>query len=204
MRSLFGCARGDVDFENLSNSLFHEWNNFEHNAITDDTKATNLSSQPSSHRNRTELEIIFTRVGLQSSVACKLADEVYAKLDLSADQSIAFNDFLSLMQSDLDVLRQQQQSAPIPSESIASIKYSDDEYSNNPINDGMIIDLHSHSGLCSLHIYLLLSGFFCSFLFSFSLNVTPMRAILNHSCVYPLFMSNNPKSTYLCALHLSS
>lgn len=122
-----------------------------------------MSNQPpKSNRNRIELELIFVRVGLQRTVACKLADEIYDKLDLSADQTINFSDFVSLMQCDLEALRRQQQQATIPPQSIASTKYSDDEYSNNPINDGMIIDLQSHSGLLPLSLLCLLC--FLSFL----------------------------------------
>lgn len=156
-----GVRKKSVDFENLSNSLFHEWNNFDENAITESSDTTNLSNQPpQSNRNRIELELIFVRVGLQRTVACKLADEIYDKLDLSADQTINFSDFVALMQCDLEALRRQQQQAPIQPQSIASTKYSDDEYSNNPITDGMIIDLQSHSGLLPLSLLCLLCFLF--------------------------------------------
>lgn len=146
---------GNLDFENLSNSLFHEWNNFQNVAITDDTKATNTMNLQTLHRNRIELETIFTRVGLQMTVACKLADEVYEKLGLTADQTISFNDFLSLIHcnSDLDNGARQQQSSQQQhhqqwSFKSIGVKHTDNEYTINPLNDHMIIDLHAHSGLC--------------------------------------------------------
>lgn len=119
-----------LDFENLSNGLFQEWNNSERNANTDDTKATH-----STHRNRIELEQIFLRVGLQTNVASRIADEVYNKLGLSADQCISFTDFLSLIQSDV----------------VKATNKSADEYTISPLNDHMIFDMHAPSGLLLLH-----------------------------------------------------
>lgn len=131
----------NLDFEHLSNSLFHEWNRFDSNAITDDTKATNAQSQSTTHRNRIELETIFIRVGLQVNVACRLADEVYNKLGLSAHQSISFTDFLSLIHShsDLDVGKAANKNA--------------DEYTISPLNDHMTFDMHVPSGLSLFILY---------------------------------------------------
>lgn len=148
--SVFICVCADnFDIEHLSNSLFHEWNHFQNNAITDDTKASH-SIHASQQRNRIELEQIFVRVGLQMTVACKLADEVYGRLSLSADQRISFDDFLSLLQCNSE--RQHEQHLQRPWQSQTLIRQScsdDDEYTTSPSNDNMIIDLHaSHSGLC--------------------------------------------------------
>lgn len=128
----------NLDFENLSNSLFQEWNNFDNsNAKTDDTKATESHKCQTSHRNRIELETIFQRVGLQMNVACRLADEVYNKLGLNADQTIGFTDFLTLIgqyHSESDVIKQ-------------TINKNTDEYTISPLNDHMIFDMHAGSGL---------------------------------------------------------
>lgn len=174
----FGPYVDNLDFENLSNSLFHEWNNFETNAITnDDTKANQLHSNQSpsskmptkttttttstlpssSHRNRIELETIFGRVGLQMSVACRLADEVYNKLGLSADQSICFSDFLTLIgqcHSETDVGKPAtiNDGVVVRGNGGGSV---DDEYTISPLNDHMIFDMHAPaSGLFSLSLSL--------------------------------------------------
>lgn len=130
----------NLDFENLSNSLFHEWNQFDNNAIqTDDTKATNAAS----HRSRIELETIFVRVGLNMTVASRLADEVYTKLGLSADQMISFSDFLSMIQCHSD-------SEQILCKTSAANKTATDEYTLSP-SDHMIFDMHAPSGLLFHH-----------------------------------------------------
>lgn len=154
---------GNLDFENLSNSLFHEWNNFANThdvAITDDCKAATQTTPPlppsisssstltapplaTMQRNRSELETIFTRVGLQMTVASKLADEVYEKLGLPPDTAISLTDFLSLIHcnSDSDARQWSTQSNAMAKH------HSDTEYSLNPLNDHMITDLHAASGL---------------------------------------------------------
>lgn len=137
------CPSDNFDFEHLSNSLFHEWQHFQNNAITDDTKASH-SIQSSQQRNRIELEQIFHRVGLEITVACKLADEVYSRLSLSAHQTISFDDFLSLLQCNSE--RQHEQHLQRPSQTLIRQSCSDDdEYTTSPLNDHMIT---SHSGLC--------------------------------------------------------
>lgn len=146
---MFICICADnFDFEHLSNSLFHEWNHFQNNAITDDTKASH-SIQSSQQRNRIELEQIFVRVGLQMTVARKLADEVYRRLSLSADQRISFDDFLSLLRCHSERHHEQHLQRPWQSQTLIRQSCSDDdEYTTSPSNDNMIIDLHaSHSGL---------------------------------------------------------
>lgn len=177
--SVFGLCVDNLDFENLSNSLFHEWNNFETNAITnDDTKAnqshsnqspssktqtittTTTASPSSSHRTRIELETIFVRVGLQMSVACRLADEVYNKLGLSADQSICFSDFLTLIgqcHSETDAGKTAANNDGVVVRSNGGGASVDDEYTISPLNDHMIFDMHAPaSGLfCSLSLTLL-------------------------------------------------
>lgn len=117
--------------------------------MTDDCKATKPSSQltaSAAHRNRSELETIFARVGLQMTVATKLADEVYEKLGLPADRTISLTDFLSLIHgnSESDAPTQLQQQWPPKSSDTA--KHIDADYSLNPLNDHMITDLHA-SGL---------------------------------------------------------
>lgn len=129
---------GNLDFENLSNSLFEEWNSFEPPQTLDTDSQTNLQ------RNRIELEAIFVRVGLHTSIASKVADEVYEKLGRRTDQTISFNDFLSLIQCDTELMRQPHAPNKVN---------NDDEYTTplNIIDDSMMnitnIDLHAHSGL---------------------------------------------------------
>lgn len=148
---------GNLDFENLSNSLYDEWNkcdriNAESYGGSHDTQST--------QKNRIELESIFVRVGLQAPIAAKVADEVYEKLGLRSNQSISFNEFLSLIQCDSDLGRQSLP-APVPPSSSITNKMSTptndgDVYrctssSNIIIDDSMVnlsqIDLHAHSGL---------------------------------------------------------
>lgn len=144
----------NLDFENLSNSLFHEWNNFETSAITDDTKANTNSGQSTtstattSHRNRIELETIFVRVGLQMAAANRLADEVYNKLGLSADQNICFTDFISLIgqcHSESDVVSKARNKNANSDVTVV------DEYTISPLNDHMIFDMHAQSSGLSLY-----------------------------------------------------
>lgn len=117
-------------------------------AITDDCKATKPSPSSTTpaamQHNRAELEIIFTRVGLQMTVASKLADEVYEKLQLPADKAISLADFLSLIHcnSESDTLSQQW-----PSKSCQTAKDTNTECTLNPINDYLLTDLHAASGL---------------------------------------------------------
>lgn len=166
----------NLDFENLSNSLFHEWNNFDTNAITnDDTKANqshrNQSASPkappppttttttvatspsSSHRNRIELETIFVRVGLQVSVACRLADEVYNKLGLSADQSICYSDFLTLIGQCHSETDAGKTAASNDGAVVCGGATVDDEYTISPLNDHMIFDMHAPASGLFLSLY---------------------------------------------------
>lgn len=69
------------------------------------------------------------------NVACRLADEVYNKLGLSADQCISVTDFLSLIHSHSD------------SDVVKAANKSADEYTISPLNDHMIFDMHAPSGL---------------------------------------------------------
>lgn len=124
------------DFEVLSNGLFEEWKKCEH--LNGD--ASNLN------RTRAEMEAIFIRVGLQKPVASKVADEIYAKLGFESDQSISFNDFLSLIHSDSERMRQS-----TINEKTESEKQRDDVYVVSPSANARLIDdsndLHAHSGL---------------------------------------------------------
>lgn len=84
------------------------------------------------------------------TVACELADEVYSRLSLLADQRISFDDFISLFQCDSEHHHEQHLQRPWQSQTL--IRQScihDDEYTTSPSNDPMIVNLHaSHSGLC--------------------------------------------------------
>lgn len=148
---------GNLDFENLSNSLYDEWNKCDR--INAGSYGGSHDTQ-STQKNRFELESIFVRVGLQAPIAAKVADEVYEKLGLRSNQSISFNEFLSLIQCDSDLGRQSLSAAPpLPSPSSITNTMSapaDDVYrctssSNIIIDDSMVnlsqIDLHAHSGL---------------------------------------------------------
>lgn len=172
----------NFDFEHLSNSLFHEWNHFQCNDLASNSIQSSSNKQTTvQQRNRIELEKIFVRVGLQIPVACKLADEVYNKLGLSADQTISFDDFLSLLQCNAEQPNQHQHQTDQQRQWQTIIRKSnttddDDEYTTSPMNDHMIIDLHaSHSGLCDcvyrvgFHFLFFLNVFFPYFPFSHTL-----------------------------------
>lgn len=120
-------------------------------SITDDCKATKSPCQKRAasvtQRNRSELEAIFARVGLQTTVATKLADEVYEKLGLPADQTISLADFLSLIHCNSESDAPTQQQHHESKKSIDTAKHIAIDYSLNPLNDHMITDLHA-SGLC--------------------------------------------------------
>lgn len=152
------CARtGNLDFENLSNSLYDEWNKCDR--INTGSYSGSHETQ-SNQKNRLELESVFVRVGLQAPIAAKVADEVYEKLGLRSNQSISFNEFLTLIQCDTDLGRQQQppQSTNATSTMSTSRAHANDgdvyrctSSSNIIIDDSMVnlsqIDLHAHSGL---------------------------------------------------------
>lgn len=88
---------GNLDFENLSHSLYDVW--------SDHGRATN------NYLNRAQLELVCEQVGLHGRIASKVADEVFEKLGLdgdsadadgnaSADDRVCFADFIALIQSD--------------------------------------------------------------------------------------------------------
>lgn len=149
----FNTYLGNLDFENLSNSLYDEWNKCDRIQSYGDSHDTQ-----SNRKNRFELESIFVRVGLQAPIAAKVADEVYEKLGLHSNQSISFNEFLSLMQCDTDLGRQPLPQMNATSMSTTSTAHTNDgdvyrctSSSNLIIDDSMVnlsqIDLHAHSGL---------------------------------------------------------
>lgn len=147
---------GNLDFENLSNSLYDEWNKCDR--INTGSYVGSHDTQ-SNQKNRIELESIFVRVGLQAPIAAKVADEIYEKLGLRSNQSISFNEFLSLIQCDTDLTRQTSSSSTPPLISATPMSSSTDDgdvyrctsSSNIIIDDSMVnlsqIDLHAHSGL---------------------------------------------------------
>lgn len=100
---------GNLDFENLSHSLFDVW--CQHGRATDNHAL-----------NREQLELVCEQVGLHGRIASKVADEVFEKLGLAnaagaddandddggdaervdRDARVSFADFIALIQSDTE------------------------------------------------------------------------------------------------------
>lgn len=59
-----------------------------------------MATTPPVH-NQSELEAILMRVGLQERIAGKVADEVFEKLGRTRNDTITFDDFVSLIHSDV-------------------------------------------------------------------------------------------------------
>lgn len=84
------CA-GNLDFENLSQSLHVVWRKF--------------GEDTDNYLNQSQLEKVCERVGFHPKIAFQVADEVFEKLGLNKKKHlISFNEFLALIQSDTDVL----------------------------------------------------------------------------------------------------
>lgn len=138
------------DFDVLSNGLYDEWKKCER-------LTTNTINNNNMNRTRTELVEIFQRVGLQTLIASKVADEIYIKMNLSTEQTISFNDLLSFIQNDSERLRQSTITATTNHEETDNNKRNDDLYVVSPTSNARLIDdsmmhlitndLHAHSGL---------------------------------------------------------
>lgn len=95
---------GNLDFENLSLSLYKAWNRISDDAdddVGDGGVALATASTAPPRHNQSELEAILVRVGVQDHIAGKVADEVFEKLGRTRDEAITFDDFVSLIQSDV-------------------------------------------------------------------------------------------------------
>lgn len=82
---------GNLDFENLSRSLYDVW--------------LNCGRANDNHLSRAQLEHVCEQVGLHARIARKVAEEVFEKLGLGADgddQRVSFADFIALIQGDGD------------------------------------------------------------------------------------------------------
>lgn len=130
-----------MDFENLTNRLLEEWNKCEH--ATDDV------NEDGSRRSRADLETIFERVGLQSTIANKLTNEIYSKLGIDTEQMITFFDFMALIQRDTELMRQSKMCDDGGNKSgCDELRGGEKMYVISPTSANLLpLDIHSNSGL---------------------------------------------------------
>lgn len=88
----------------MSLSLFKAWNGIsdkdkEYQQKEHSSQAPAVPKLP--RHNHLELKHILVCVGLQERIAGKVADEVFEKLSRACDEKITFDDFVSLIQSDV-------------------------------------------------------------------------------------------------------
>lgn len=84
-------------------SLYKVWNKIDDDqTLSADhrTETDAIDSQIHPQHNQSELQEILVRVGLQERIAGKVADEVFDKLGRDRTETITFEDFVSLIQSD--------------------------------------------------------------------------------------------------------
>lgn len=102
------------------------------------------------HHNQSELEEIFVRVGLQEKIASKVADEVFEKLGKQSEQRITFDDFMSLIHGDSDVITATaiNQQLNIESNFKTAINIINDSATLTKINS-----MHTQSGLSQFPLF---------------------------------------------------
>lgn len=80
--------------------------------------------------NRIQLECVCERIGLLNKIAIKVAEEVFEKLNLNNNDTISYNDFIELIQSDTTT------STSITTTTIATTTTNDiDNNDIDPINN---------------------------------------------------------------------